>query len=110
MKKENHSLTSLRIEKDRDKVDKELTRIVNEDTSILSTPNFVSSDFWIASSSLLNKQKEKHQSCTMHPNNESNIKMQYTVFCFVFFTTKTLENQFVRLILPEEAEIQLRPT
>ncbi len=34
--------------------------------------------------------------------------MQYTVF--FLFTTKTLENQFVHLILPEEAEIQLRPT
>lgn len=66
--------------KDGDKVDKELTRIVNKDTSILSTPDFVSSDFWIASSSLFNKQKGKHQSCTMHPNNESNIKMQYTFF------------------------------
>lgn len=41
------------------KVDKELTRVVNKDASILSTPNFVSSDFWIASSSLLKKTMKK---------------------------------------------------
>jgi len=36
----------------REEVDKELARVVNKDASILSTPNFVSSDFWIASSSV----------------------------------------------------------
>lgn len=35
----------------REEADKELTRVVNKDATILSTPNFVSSDFWIASSS-----------------------------------------------------------
>lgn len=88
-------------------MDKELTRIVNKDTSILSTPNFVSSDFWIASSSLFKKQKGK---TSILYNSSKKIIQHKNAVHFFFFTTKTLENQFVLLILPEEAEIKLHPT
>lgn len=66
------------------KVDKELTRVVNKDASILSTPNFVSSDFWIASSSLLKKtmKKKNNQSCTMRPEMYPNVQIGFGLFFY----------------------------
>lgn len=56
-----------------EEVDKELTRVVNKDASILSTPNFVSSDFRIASSSVKKKKKKVsiHKFSRLFYNKES---------------------------------------